>query len=184
MIKILLFLSTLIFAISTEDLSSAGFNKLTESQKAEIIKATENMAKAPDTTKTLVHQVSQWADVGIKIGAALGACAKELNVAVNDFLQTPAGKFTFFMIAWRIMANDIIHVGGGLLFLFIGLMVAWKFYRNWTAGTITYDKDKVDIFKRPIKYVTRSELSDNESAAIVGVVAITIIISAFAIYSL
>jgi hypothetical protein len=182
--KLILVLCPLLFAISTQDLSTAGFDKLTETQKAEIIKATEAMSKVPDTTKTLVHQVDQWANVGIKIGAALGACAKELNVAVNDFLKTPAGKFTFLMIAWKIMSTDIIHVGGGIIFLLVGVFLSWKFYRNWTAGEITYDKEKVDIFRRPIKYEKRMELSGEEAGAICTILVVAMIISAICIYTM
>lgn len=184
MIKILLFLSTLIFAIGTQDLTTAGFDKLTESQKAEIIKATEAMSKVPDTTKTLVHEVSKWADVGIKVGAALGACAKELNIAVNDFLKTPAGKFTFLMIAWKIMYEDIVHVGGGIIFLFIGIFITWKVYKNWTIEEVVFSKDKVDIFRRPIKTYTYKNLTSDEVGGLCAIIVVTMIISAISIFAL
>jgi hypothetical protein len=172
------------FAISSDDVVQAGFNNLSESQKADVIKAVQAQSNKPDSGSTVVEQVDKWADVGIKVGRAMGSCAKELNLAVNDFLKTPAGKLTFIMIGWKIMASDIIHMFGGLIFLLIGIVVSWKFYKNWTISKVKFDPEKKDIFRRPIKTYEHTTLTGDEAGAICGILALAMAIAAACIYTM
>ena len=59
---------------------------------------------------------------------ALGIAAKELNVTINDFLASPAGKLTAALIIWKVAGATIIHFLYGLLFVTVGLTLARVLY--------------------------------------------------------
>jgi len=113
--------------ITTDNLSS-NFNRLTETQKAEIAKTiAENAEKnnvgingvvsAPTTT---IEEAHKWVDLGTKFGQSIGSAARELGVLVSDFLKTPVGKLTAVLIIWKIIGADLIHLfGAGMMFFFI-----------------------------------------------------------------
>lgn len=133
---------TNIFALSSEDISSAGFNDLTTQQQAEILKmvadkkqtAIEVVAAAP-----VVDQAQKWVDLGGSIGKGLASTARELGVAVNDFSQTSIGKWTMFLIVFKIMGSTIIHIFGGLIFLIFGITFTTIILNRQNPMTIKYD---------------------------------------------
>ena len=59
---------------------------------------------------------------------ALGIAAKELNITINDFLASPAGKLTAALIIWKVAGATIIHLLYGLLFVTVGLTMARVLY--------------------------------------------------------
>lgn len=59
---------------------------------------------------------------------ALGIAAKELNVTINDFLGSPAGKLTAFLIVWKVAGASILQFGYGLLVVTVGLTLARVLY--------------------------------------------------------
>lgn len=85
------------YAISSDDVYRAGFNNLTEAQKAAIVAQVDQQA-AP-TPKLDV--VERWANMGTNIGRGLASSAKELGVAVNDFANSPVGKTVTFLLVWN-----------------------------------------------------------------------------------
>lgn len=174
-IRILLILCALVFSIDNIDIDNAGFSRLTEQQKADIVKRVASLSDSGKKTNAQVF--SEWADVGIKIGQDLASCARELNIAVNEFLLTPAGKVTFVMIGWKIMARDIIHVFFSIISLIIGIFVIRIMYCNWSVKNVKFNYEKLDIFKRPTKTYEHNVLSAEEVGGIIAVFALTMIIS-------
>ena len=67
--------------------------------------------------KVTTETVKEYVAVGKMIGEAFASCAKEIGVAVNDFVQTPVGKITGFLIVYKIIGRDILHFAVGFLFL-------------------------------------------------------------------
>lgn len=186
MIKFLLLFPMILFAISTQDLSSVGFDQLSETEKADIVKLIAERSDSTSSQKSVVspENIDKWAEIGMKIGKAIGLCAKELNVAVNDFLKTPAGKFTFMMIAWKIMASDIIHVGGFLLLMLTGILLTRALYKNWTITNVEFDKEKVDIFRRPTKTYEKMTLSGESVGGLFAILAAFITAAAICLYTM
>lgn len=58
--------------------------------------------------------VSQWAadmaTVAESFARAIGIAAREMGVAVNDFLNTPAGVLTAAVILWKVIGADVVTV--------------------------------------------------------------------------
>lgn len=164
----LLFISfTSVAGIDSKTVYSAGWEQLSESEKAEFLKNVADKAKknsGPEATVSTVKNVSEWVDVGQKIGQMMGGAAKEVGVAVNDFVKTPVGQWTMALIIWKFMGSALVHVFGGLLVLIVGFSFIIFLMKRSVSVVTKYDSEKVDMFGRSrLLSVTRGELSDDES---------------------
>ena len=162
MILTALMISTSTFAIDSRDVSAAGFDKLSETQKAHIIGQVEQTAG--NKGDQLVKDVDQWVNLGEKVGKMMGGAAKELGVAANEFSVTPLGKITMGLIVWKFMGGALIHVFGGLLILTIGFSWLFLMVRRITPVTIEYDVSKKDILGRSVKKKVSLEALDDETS--------------------
>lgn len=125
---ILLSISLNAVAIDASDVNSAGFNNLSESDKAEIIKnvASKSAPAKPAKVIDVLEDTDKWVTVGASLGKGLAATAKELGVAANDLANTRLGMIATTLIVWNYFGNRIADVLGGFIFLFIGLMACNK----------------------------------------------------------
>lgn len=143
----LMFSFNALAALTTDSVSNAGFSKLSEAQKAEIIK---QIADASSKNKEVVvpseEKVEKWVKIGSQVGQGLAGAAKELGVAVNDFAKTPVGQLTMALIVWHMMGGVIVHVFGGLLIMFIGLACIKFMFNRAYPKKITYSKEHKNIF--------------------------------------
>lgn len=117
----LVFLCSSLFA-ATADVDTNG---LTAEQKARIQTQVEQMKQEQNKTK-LVDGAKQYVELGEMIGKAFGSCAKELNVQVNEFIQTPAGMLTIGIICWKTAGKDVVRFGFGLCFLIFGVLIWYR----------------------------------------------------------
>lgn len=154
-------LSSHAWALNSNSVSSAGFDKLSDTEKAEIIKIVAdkaNNAQNPNSMVPSPEKVGQWLDLGPKIGQMIGGAAKEVGIAVNDFVKTPVGQLTMLLIIWKLIGASLIHVVGAFVVLVVGTWAIKKYFSH--IRSIEYDVDKVDIFKRArIKRVVFEDLS-------------------------
>jgi hypothetical protein len=168
--------------ISYDSVKSAGWNALSESQKAAVLQQVADQAKKvqvpaiPDVPT--VKKVDQYVDIGIKIGQMLGSAAKELGIAVNDFAKTPVGQMAMVLIAWHYAGAAAIHIAGGFIVLFVGIAGFIMMYKRMTTTNIKYSPEKTDIFGRARKVsVVREEFSSDAvmylSCYIIGLVIVT-----------
>lgn len=59
---------------------------------------------------------------------ALGIAAKELNVTINDFLKSDAGKLTALIIVWKVAGATMMKALYGVVFLTVGLTMVRMIY--------------------------------------------------------
>ena len=132
---LLSFMTSCGFAITSQDLGYAGFNSLTTTQQAEILRQVGEM-KNTTAVSTIANadpeKVDQWVNIGSNIGKGLAGAAKELGVQINEFSDTKVGQLTVFLIVWHIMGNMIVHFVGGILVWIIGFFSIW-FIRKYIA---------------------------------------------------
>lgn len=75
---------------------------------------------------------------------AMGIAAKELNVTINDFLKSDAGKLTAILIIWKVAGAAVVKALYGMLFVVVGLtMVRVIYTRLFTSG---YEKVEYSRF--------------------------------------
>lgn len=115
MIRILVLLCLLLpFAASAEAprLDASGLS----AAQVEEIQKTIAAAKHQNTATVIREEASEWATLGVGVGKALVAVAKELGIAAADFAQTPLGKAVLVVLFLKMFGGVIL---GGLAGLFI-----------------------------------------------------------------
>jgi hypothetical protein len=175
--KKLLFVVLTIFALSahaelvSNDVRDAGFNKLTEVEKAEILKVVADKAAANTGSAAAAlpteAKVEKYVDLGERIGKMVGSAAREVGSAANEFVKTPVGIMTMGLIMWHYMGGMILHFTGGLLV--IAITVWWFRFsiRKITRETITYNTEIKNIFgNHPIKEITRNAVDEDTLGAL------------------
>lgn len=139
-------------AIDTSGLSDAQIAEL----KAHAAKVVADAAKGDkQVEKTSVKDVSatmtlaatwgnQAAAAAEGFAKALGVAARELNVTINDFLKSDAGRLTALIIIWKVAGASILKALYGTLFLTVGLVMIRVIYKRlFTAG---YEKVEYSYF--------------------------------------
>ena len=141
---------------------AAGFDKLTEMQKADIIKqVTMKAQEAKAVDNVTVDKIDRWVQVGSNLGKGLAATAKELGVAVNEFANTPIGKLATVLIVWHIMGSTIVHIVGAILFWCLGFYAIRFIYNRAFPAEYTYNTEAKNIFgNHPIIKGKREELTE------------------------
>lgn len=75
-----------------------------------------------DVSSETVEKMDKWSEISLKFAKALGVAAKELGIAVNGFLSTPAGVFTATLLAWKILGATNILIFGICLMILSGVL--------------------------------------------------------------
>jgi len=136
--------------IDTSGLSEAQVAEL----KAHAAQIVANAAKAaaepakPAEVTAMVSLASTWgqqaAAAAEGFAKAMGIAAKELNVTINDFLKSDAGKLTAMLIIWKVAGAAFVKALYGILFVTVGLtMVRVIYTRLFTKG---YEKVEYSRF--------------------------------------
>lgn len=159
---------------------------LSNSQKAELVKQVEQMKQTARELPTgSAEKVDQWVNVGEHLGKMLGGAAKEVGIAVNEFVKTPVGMLATGVIVFNYVGGAVIHVTCGLLILFMGWGILWYYSRASTRLIVEYDTDKPAnwLGKHPIKKVSRAEIDENTSFALWFSAFVILVVSVITIFS-
>lgn len=150
----------------------AGWNNLSDAQRAEIsrqvaVTVEENVKQAAPAAATAAladpKKLDEWLTLGEHMGKMMGGAAKEVGVAVNDFVNTPVGQMTMVLVVWKYMGGTLVHVVGGLLVWALGVLVVGFLYRRMRDTTIEYNKEVRNWFgNHPRVRVQRPALSSGE----------------------
>lgn len=169
----LLMVSTLAQANCSHITDLGGIDESTKAQMYSTCVASKEAQELLDSTVN-VEQVDKWAEVSKKFAQAIGIAAEELNVAVNEFLGTTAGKLTAFVIFWQVLGDEIMMVSGISIFLLLVFKSIGRFQKALcTVQTLdekaTAESEK-DVYRT--RLMNWSELE--ESAAIFLLVSVAL----------
>jgi hypothetical protein len=98
--------------------------------------------------KTLAAKANEWADLGNNVGTAMGSAAKAVlhetkdatfgkDVSIVDgidkFSKTDAGRFTMFVIGWKVMGKDAVDLVKQFSGIAVGvpILLAWNVLCIW-----------------------------------------------------
>jgi len=96
-------------------------------------------AKDVGATMTLAATWGQQAAAAAEgFAKAMGIAAKELNVTINDFLKSDAGKLTALIIIWKVAGAALMKALYGVIFLTVGLTMVRVIYKR--LFTARYEK--------------------------------------------
>lgn len=151
--------------LSASSVGSAGFDRLSDAEKAEIIKAVADKAATKTvfggTKEESVEKVERWVKIGSNIGQGLAGAAKEVGVAVNEFSTTPVGQLTMVLIVWHMIGAQLVHVVAGILIWVFGYFVMKYLIGKTYPDQITYDTEKTNIFGNyVVKEVKKNTIGD------------------------
>lgn len=150
---------------SADTVGNAGFAKLSEAEKAEIIQLVAQKASQKESSMTSEDKVEKWVKIGSNIGQGLAGAAKEVGVAVNDFATTPVGQLTMLLIVWHMIGVQLIHVFGGILIWTVGFAVIRHMLKRAYPDIVEYDSEKTNIFgNAAIKSIKRMSMDDDNAA--------------------
>lgn len=121
--------STSLFTQQQEKTYTLKESQLTEQQKA-----------AAEASKSK-EAVTSWTGVGKEVGIAMREGLSALNTEVNKFSESPAGQFTMFIIAWKVMGGTALRAVILIPLLLIGtIYFMFVFYRNCVVHQIVTEK--------------------------------------------
>ena len=135
--KQLLVITTMLFSLNVFAAVEVDTTGLTNAQKATLVQQAEQFKKE-STNMSSAEQVDQWVNVGERIGKMMGGAAKEVGIAVNEFVKTPVGKMTAAVIVWNYMGSMIVHVVSGLFVLICSWGLLTWYGRRATSMVVEY----------------------------------------------
>lgn len=147
--------------------------KCLQAKKAAEEKATEV------ATATQVTQLSAYAGIATEVATAIGMAAKQLGVEVNNFIVTPAGIITLFIIVFKVFGKLIAVMFMAAIVNYIVWRLVRKIWYYDSGETI-----EISVWwgwgKRTVPVMKRTTYS----AASEGQVFLTIILGILAFGSL
>ena len=96
------------------------------------------------------EQLSQWGLVAQEWAKALGIAANELGIAVDQFLDTDAGKLTAAVIIWQVAGENIMGFLIGVPLLIIIIVVGLRTARKAKIRKITYSETEKNWRGNPV----------------------------------
>lgn len=78
-----------------------------------------------------IEQYGKWVGLGKEVGEAVNGSLSALTKQAEEFSKTGVGKFTMFMIAWKVLGNDLTQFVVGVPLFAVGFVV-WiiSFWKN------------------------------------------------------
>jgi len=131
-----------------------------------------NEQSSPDIPKEVINinptKAREWANV---ISMAIKDVCRNLNIEVNEFISTPAGKITIALVAWKVLGRELKRMVFGILAWIIGMsIIGYTFHKLHIPAKIKTpikmgDKEEIQIKYEP-KYNFKSNDARNASAAV------------------
>ena len=129
-------------------------------EKLSSIARNEILNKSGKKVENKVKNIKEWAGIGKEIGIAISETCKVLNVEVNNFVKSPVGKITLFIILWKIVGARLLLL---LLLLLFLIPISWS-YKRFFFGYRVKSKEG------HISYEGKYEFSTDEARCMSAIV--------------
>lgn len=120
----MLFISAVTFAQSVT-LSQEDLAKLDPNAKAQIV-AIQTEKQIDGTLQT----TGKWVGLGKEIGTAMNESLTAITTTASNFAETKLGKFTMFLVAWKVIGTDFLQLVIGIVWIVMILSISLYLYRN------------------------------------------------------
>lgn len=187
--------------LTADHAQRAGFSKLSESDKAEIIKQiaakteaaqvqsnVDNVTTASNVVNKVVANTSdatadRIVNLTERLGAAFVNVAKGLGVAVNEFATSPVGILTAALVVWHFMGGVLVHLIGGVIVLVVGLGYLFWMKKRQQSVRIEYH-DKTNWLGRPIiKSIEKDGMTDDQAGSYLFCAAVVLVASLVTVFT-
>jgi len=166
--------------LNSSNVNQAGFNQLTEEQKAQVVQHVATLAAQQSGPQAVVEKANTWAQVGQGLGQGLVAMAREMGVAVNEFAGTTVGKIATVMLLWHYMGNDLMRLAAGFVVAVVGLGYLRWLMNHQFPTEIRYSETEKNVFGNRV-VVNRRRASVNAEAAFLYFIGAVVVIGAAAL---
>jgi hypothetical protein len=98
-----------------------------------------------------VDKYGKWVGVGHELGVAVNESLSAVTTQASNFAQTPVGKWTMFLVIWKVIGKDIqawIYV---TLSCIIGLPFWIWSYRKYLPHQVLVSEEYIGDAKKPRK---------------------------------
>ena len=158
--------------------------QLSDADKTEIVNKLKQVQS--QTQLPSISDLERFSNIGAGVGKGLGAAAKELGLAMNEFSKTPVGLVTTALIIYKVIGADTLDamsdVVQGLLILILGLSSTRYYAKRYVGELIIYSSEKKNIFGNPIiERIERSKMSDDATAWFMVITLLIIIVGIVAL---
>lgn len=165
--------------ITYDDLN--GFNSLSETQKAEVVRqiAQFNESSTGVTADVVREKMKEWGEIGAGIGMMLISTAKELGIAANEFAQTPLGRLAIVVGLTYMFGAKAIVIFAWLVCWFVFLPAVYRSYKRSTTNEIIekrlLDRKFLWVFPLYETKISRSPKSMDEGLLIIHIIVAAIL---------
>lgn len=104
-----------------------------QSKINETLSACKDRAQSMDP-EAVAENVSAYAEVAKGVAEAIGIAAREVGIAVDEFVKTDTGKLTVALIVWHVAGDDIISIVIGIPCIIFAVFL-WFAITNRTKRT-------------------------------------------------
>jgi hypothetical protein len=124
-----------------------------------------------------------WVGVGKEVGEAVNSSLSAISDNAAKFADTKVGKFSMFIVAWKVLGNDILGVFYALVITFIGLPILIWSYRRHLTHTVLDKEIVVDgkVTERKYRNLDYSEINSRDGILFFHAVGATILLAAVSI---
>ena len=127
----------------------------------EILKRIET-EKQVESVKERVATYGKWVGLGKELGTAVNESLSALTAQADNFSKTGVGKFTMFIVAYKVLGRDFIGVAIGVPLLILGTCIfLWSYRKTCLPYKIL---SKVNADKSREYTVINNEKLDNQAS--------------------
>lgn len=109
--------------------------------------------------KAKANAYGAWVGVGKEIGEAVNSSLSAISDNAAKFADTKVGRFSMFIVAWKVLSDDIFGAIYTLIIVFIGLpILVWSYRRHLSVSVLDKEQivdGKVTRTYRPMTYDER-----------------------------
>lgn len=87
-----------------------------------------------------IETTGKWVGLGKEIGTAMNESLTAITTTASNFAETKLGKFTMFIVAWKVIGTDVLQLLIGIVWIILILCISLYIYRNNTERTVLISK--------------------------------------------
>lgn len=165
-----------------------------------LLVVTPSFAQARDTTMVMVPRAllstqqlgeveqrakietyGKWVGLGKEVGEAVNSSLSAITDQTSKFAQTEVGKFTMFLILYKIAGNDIISLFFSIMVGFGGTFLLWWSYRKYVPTAAILSRVTLDDKGKEVKHYVPAYNGDMDIARVLHGVGMVIILISIAL---
>ena len=116
--------------------------------------------KQRQQVSSTLETYGEWAGIGKEIGVAMKEGLTAVKDVAIDFSKTDVGLFTMVLIAWKVVGQDVMGLGVGLIVLVIGIsFLSWSYRRTCMSKRVCiedagwFKAKKYQVVESPYKNI-------------------------------